>query len=85
MKVWYLLCLSLTFKLIRSENKSDRSDPCKDDNNIQDAEYADEKSYKTFKKPSLASTVGDLKIEIKDTRINMHFKKGNLTMHLIAY
>ena len=85
MKVWYLFCLSLAFKFIRSENESDRLVPCKDDSNIQDAEHADEKSYKTLKKPSLASTLGDLKIEIKETRINLHFEKGKLSMHLIAY
>ena len=79
MKVCYLICLSLTFKLIRSENESDRSVPCKDDSNIHETEYVNEQSYKTLKKPGLASfTLGDLKIEIKETRINLHLEKGKL-------
>ena len=81
MKVWYLLLLSLTFKLIRSENESDKSVHCKDDSTIQDAEYAHEKSYKVLKKQTLASTLGDLKIEIKETRVNIHLEKGKLKTH----
>ena len=85
MEVWYLLFLSLTFKLIRSENENEKSVHCKNDNTIQGAEYTHEKSYKPLKKPNLASTLGDLKIEIEENRINLHLEIGKLKKHLLTY
>ena len=83
MRLTLLIILSLTFYLICSENEHDRTGHCKDQNNIQDTETLSETSYELSQSSSLSSTLGDMEIQIKESKIKMNIYKGKLECFIV--
>ena len=83
MRLTLLIILSLTFNLICSENEHDRNDHCKDQNNIRDTETLSETSDELSQSSSLSSTLGDMEIQIKESKIKMNIYKGMLECFIV--
>ena len=78
MRLTLLIISSLTLNLTCSENEHDKTDHCKDENNIHDTEQLSETSAEVSQRPSLSSTLGDMEIQIKESKIKMNIYKGKL-------
>ena len=78
MRLTLLIISSLTFNLTYSENEHDKTDPCRDENNIQDTEQLSETCVGLSESSSLSSSLGDMDIQIKESKIKMNIHRGKL-------
>ena len=78
MRLSLLIISSLTLNLTCSENEHDKTDPCRDDNNNQDTEELSETSAELSQSSSLSSILGDMEIQIKESKIKMNIYRGKL-------
>ena len=78
MRLALLIISSLTLNLTCSENEHDKTDHCRDENDIQDTEQLSKTSAELSQSSSLYSILGDMEIQIKEAKIKMNIYKGKL-------